>query len=121
MANNNNGRNGNNQQRNNDPVRFEILEHISVLANKDNGWTKEVNIVSWNGGAGKIDVREWDPNHARMSRGVTLFDDEAELLIKALTERLKLGEESLGSLAGSPVSHADHESQADQLTQTAQA
>ena len=91
MANTNNSYNGNNQQRRNGPIRFEILEHIAVLANKDNGWTKEVNIVAWNGGVGKVDLREWDPNHVRMSKGITLLDDEAELLLMALEDRYNSG------------------------------
>lgn len=81
----------NNQRNNNDEVRFDLMEHIGVLANKDNGWTKEVNVVAWNGGAGKIDVRDWDPEHERMTRGITLFEDEAEKLAKALAERYGIG------------------------------
>ena len=87
MANNNN----NNQRRSNDPVRFEIMEHLDVLGTKENGWTKEVNIVAWNGGAGKIDVREWDPEHTRMSKGITLFDAEAEKLTRVLADRYNIG------------------------------
>ena len=83
----NNQRNNNN----NDEVRFDLMEHIGVLANKDNGWTKEVNIVAWNGGAAKVDVRDWDPEHERMTRGITLFEDEAEKLAKALAERYGFG------------------------------
>lgn len=100
MANNNN----NNQRSNNDPVRFEIMEHIDVLGTKENGWTKEVNIVAWNGGAAKIDVREWDPEHTRMSKGITLFDAEAEKLTRALADRYSIGLETNAPAAGSTVS-----------------
>ena len=86
--------NSNNQQRS-DEVRFDIVEHIGVIGSKENGWTKEVNIVEWNGGAGKIDVREWDPDHKRMSRGITLFEEEAEKLTRALAGRYKIGEEAV--------------------------
>ena len=86
--------NSNNQQRG-DEVRFEIKEHIGVIGSKENGWTKEVNIVEWNGGAGKVDVREWDPDHKRMSRGITLFEEEAEKLTRALADRYKIGEEAV--------------------------
>lgn len=77
----------NESQRNKDDFRFEIVEHIAVLGKRDNGWTKEVNIVEWNGGAAKVDVRDWDPEHIRMSRGVTLFDEEARKLTLALSKR----------------------------------
>ena len=59
---------------------FEIIEHIGVIVQRNDGWTKEVNIVSWNGGPGKIDIRDWDPEHERMGRGITLYLDEGERL-----------------------------------------
>ena len=42
---------------NNTEVTFEIMEHIGVLDTYDNreqAWTKEVNIVSWNGDVDRI-------------------------------------------------------------------
>ena len=38
----------NNSQGQNDRVRFDLMERIGVLSRKDNGWTREVNIVAWN-------------------------------------------------------------------------
>lgn len=55
-----------------DTVTFEIVDHIGVIQEYPNGWRKELNKVSWNGNPPKFDIREWDPNHERMSRGVTL-------------------------------------------------
>lgn len=80
----------NNSQGRNDRVRFDLMERIGVLSSKDNGWTREVNIVAWNDGPGKVDIREWDPDHKRMTRGVTLFEDEAEKLTKVLARRYGL-------------------------------
>lgn len=82
--------NQNYSQGSNDKVSFDLMEHIGVLAKKDNGWTKEVNIVAWNGGKAKVDIREWDPDHARMTKGITLFEEEAETLVKALARRYGL-------------------------------
>lgn len=70
-------------------VTFEIMEHIGVIDARKDGWKKEVNIVSWNGGEPKIDIRDWDPSHERMSRGITLFEKEAKTLTKFLSERYK--------------------------------
>lgn len=36
---------------------------------------KEINVVAWNGGKPKIDVRDWNSAHDRMSRGITLTED----------------------------------------------
>ena len=80
----------NNSQGRNDRVRFDLMERIGVLSRKDNGWTREVNIVAWNDGPGKVDIREWDPDHKRMTKGVTLFEEEAERLTEVLARRYGL-------------------------------
>ena len=77
----------NQRQKSNDEVTFELMEHIDVLEERKDGWKKEVNIVAWNGGAPKIDIRDWDPDHERMGRGITLFEDTAEKLAGALYKR----------------------------------
>ena len=52
--------------------------------------TKEANIVAWNGGVPKLDIREWDPEHERMSKGITLMEAEAEALAKVLAARYSI-------------------------------
>ena len=61
-------------------VTFEIKEHIGVISENNKGWTKEVNLVFWNGGEAKYDIREWDPEHVKMSRGVTLNEEQVTAL-----------------------------------------
>ena len=81
--------NQNNSQKSDREVTFDIRDKLGVIGvntNREKPWTKEVNIVSWNGGKAKIDVREWNPEHDRMSKGVTLFDDEAKELVRVLTD-----------------------------------
>ncbi|MGX8773894.1 MAG: YdbC family protein [Bacillota bacterium] len=81
---------------NNTEVTFEIMEHIGVLDTYDNreqAWTKEVNIVSWNGGPAKIDIRDWSADHERMSRGITLTEQQAEKMTKSLVERYRTKED----------------------------
>ena len=60
--------------------KFEIKEEIGVLSESSKGWKKELNLVSWNGGAPKYDIREWSPNHEKMGKGVTLNSDEVAKL-----------------------------------------
>lgn len=60
--------------------KFEITEHIGTISTSSKGWTKELNRVSWNGREAKLDLREWDPEHAKMGKGVTLTDEEARKL-----------------------------------------
>lgn len=68
---------------------FEIKEHIGVIERRSDGWSKELNIVSWNGGPYKYDIRDWDPNHERMSRGITLTEEQALKLYEILNEEFK--------------------------------
>lgn len=89
MANYNNNA-GNNS---NGPVEFRMVERLGVLDHHKNGWTREVNIVAWNGGRPKFDIRDWDPDHERMSRGITMYENEAIKLTKILAQRLQLDEE----------------------------
>lgn len=63
-------------------ITFEVRDHLGVLASKNNGWQKELNIVVWNGKEpGKYDIREWNDEHTKMSRGITLFEDEMKNLV----------------------------------------
>ena len=62
--------------------QYEIVEKIGVLSESPKGWTKELNRISWNGGAPKYDIRDWAPDHEKMGKGVTLSDDEVKALKK---------------------------------------
>lgn len=71
---------------------FEIKEQIGVIYSTIRGrksgdaWTKEVNLVAWNGNPAKIDIRDWDEDHERMGKGIALTKAEAEELMKILQE-----------------------------------
>ena len=65
-------------------LKFDITQTIGVLSENAKGWTKELNLVSWNEREPKYDIREWSPDHTRMGKGVTLTDEEVEILTKLL-------------------------------------
>ena len=67
---------------------FEIKEHFGDLLRKPDGWTKEINLVSWNGGEDRFDIREWAPDHRKMSRGITLTASEMHRLVNAMESRV---------------------------------
>lgn len=73
----------------NGDIEVVIHEHIGVLERRENGWSLECNFVSWNGRDPKIDVREWSPDHQRMSRGITMTEVQAEKLARALADRYR--------------------------------
>ena len=55
---------------------YEIIKTIAVLSTSKSGWSKELNLVAWNGKEPKYDIREWSPEHDKMGKGITLSDDE---------------------------------------------
>ena len=67
-------------------IKFEIVKSIGVLSTSEKGWTKELNLVSWNDRPAKYDLREWDPEHKIMSKGITLTNEEMTILKGLLAE-----------------------------------
>jgi len=67
-------------------IKFEIVKTLGVLATSEKGWTKELNLVSWNDRPAKFDLREWSPDHTVMSKGVTLSAEEMKTLKDLLGE-----------------------------------
>ncbi|WP_077624314.1 YdbC family protein [Sediminibacillus massiliensis] len=65
-------------------LKYEIVENLGVLSESPKGWTKELNLVSWNGREAKYDIRDWAPDHEKMGKGVTLSKEEVEKLKKLL-------------------------------------
>ncbi|AIF43029.1 YdbC family protein [Virgibacillus sp. SK37] len=65
-------------------LKFEIMETLGVLSESPKGWTKEVNLISWNGRDPKYDIRDWSPDKEKMGKGVTLTTSELEELKKVL-------------------------------------
>ncbi len=51
-----------------------------MLSKGSRGWRKELNKISWNGGAPKFDIRDWDENHEKMGKGITLSEVELRKL-----------------------------------------
>ncbi|MBR1423517.1 MAG: YdbC family protein [Ruminococcus sp.] len=61
-------------------LKYEITQHIGVLSENAKGWTKELNMVSWNEREPKYDLREWSPDHTRMGKGITLTQEDIDVL-----------------------------------------
>jgi len=65
-------------------VTYEIIEHIGVISTSAKGYTKEVNLIRWNGNPAKVDIRDWSPDKQKMGKGVTLTEEQARELRKVL-------------------------------------
>lgn len=67
-------------------IKCEIKQNIGVLSESPKGWKKELNLIRWNDKEPKYDLREWDPSHEKMGKGVTFTAEE----IKKLRDILNL-------------------------------
>ena len=69
-----------------DKIEYKIVDEFGVLSTSEKGWSKELNLVSWNGKDPKYDLRDWSPDHDKMGKGITLTEEELgalkELLLK---------------------------------------
>ena len=67
-------------------ITCEIVEPIAVLSENEKGYTKEINLVSWNGAEPKFDIRNWHPGRERSGKGITLTKEEIMNLMDAMEE-----------------------------------
>ena len=70
-------------------ITYEIVREIGVIATQTSGWTRELNLISWNGGAAKYDLRDWAPDHEKMGKGITLTEDDLRALGELIDSEVK--------------------------------
>lgn len=68
-------------------IKYEVVEKIGVLSQTEKGWSKELNLISWNGRDPKYDIRDWNETHEKMGKGITLTEDEMLKLKELLNNR----------------------------------
>ncbi len=66
--------------------QYEITKHIDIISESPKGWTKELNLISWNNREPKYDLRDWAPEHEKMGKGITLNKEELEKLRDILND-----------------------------------
>ena len=70
-------------------IQYEIVKEIAVLSQCDSGYTKEINLISWNGNDPKYDIRSFSPDREKCGKGITLTEQEVKNLLAALQTELK--------------------------------
>lgn len=56
---------------------FEIIQHICDMGTpSEQGWVKQLNVVKWGDNEPKYDIRSWNPEHTKMTKGITLTKHE---------------------------------------------
>lgn len=67
-------------------IKFEIEKELGSISESPKGWTKELNLISWNGKEAKYDIRDWDLEHKKMGKGITLSVEELKKLKELLND-----------------------------------
>lgn len=70
-------------------IKCEIISHIGTVEDKTKEWKFEFNLISWGGYEPKYDIRKWSPDHSKMSKGITLTENEFRSLYKIMGEEIK--------------------------------
>ena len=66
--------------------KFIIYRHIGNLSPTNNGWTKELNFVSWNDREPVYDIRTWNSTHTKYGSGVTITTSQMQRLKRLIDE-----------------------------------
>lgn len=61
-------------------ITNKIVQHVGEISTTNSGYKKELNLVSWNEGEAKYDIRDWSEDHSRSSKGITLSLEELKQL-----------------------------------------
>lgn len=69
--------------------KYDIVEQIGVLSESANGWSRRLNLISWNDRDPKYDIRDWAPGNEKMGKGISLSVEEAKAL-KEILDQLDL-------------------------------
>lgn len=65
---------------------YTIYKHIGNLSQPNNGWTKELNYISWDDREPVYDIRTWNAEHTEYGKGVTITAGQMVVLKKILEE-----------------------------------
>ena len=67
-------------------IKYEIIQKIAVLSQRPRGWERQLNLISWNAGEPKYDIRDWSPDGTRMGKGISMSAEELGALKGILEE-----------------------------------
>ena len=76
-------------------IKYDIIQKSAVLSQRPRGWERQLNLISWNDGEPKYDIRDWSPDGSRMGKGISLSAEEMGILkgILADMEEITVPEE----------------------------
>ena len=70
-------------------IKYDVVDRIGIVSEGNNGWNKELNLISWNGRDPKYDIRDWSPDNSKMGKGISLSTEEV-IMLKEILDDLDL-------------------------------
>ena len=70
-------------------IKYEIVQKLGTISQSASGWSKELNLVSWNDREPKYDIRDWSGDGSKLGKGVTLSKEEL-LALRELLNSIEL-------------------------------
>ncbi len=69
--------------------KYTIYKHIGNLSQLNNGWIKELNLISWNERELVYYIRTWNAEHTEYDKRVTITANQI-IPLKALLNDIKI-------------------------------
>ena len=66
--------------------KYQIYKHIGALSQPNNGWTKELNFISWDDREPVYDIRTWSHDHTEYGNGVVITAGEMKELLELIKD-----------------------------------
>jgi hypothetical protein len=66
---------------------YEITGELGVISENAKGWQIKLNMISWNSGEPKFDIRPWSPDGERMGKGISLTEEDMNKLVELFNSR----------------------------------
>lgn len=64
-------------------MEYRIIKNLLTLPSEGT-FHKELNVIQWGDNEPKLDIRGWNDDHAKMTKGTTLTDEEARRFAEAI-------------------------------------
>ena len=69
-------------------LKYNIYEHLGNISESNNGWTKELNYISWNEREPVYDIRTWSADYTEYGKGVTITSGEMKKLQELIKDKV---------------------------------
>ena len=70
-------------------IKYEVVQRIAVLSQRPRGWERQLNLISWNDGEPKYDIRDWSPDGSKMGKGISMTKEDL-IALKGILDDMEL-------------------------------